>query len=165
MQFHAKNRDFTRLVDITNDPDAKFNGDFATLDLQLPADIRSKVCGDSDQCAWSKCTSYSDCYVREMREKAARAQIIVVNHTLLLLDAAMDGFLLPERDVIVLDEAHHLEEEPTRSFTITISPNSITTLLAQRMRKDHSLLSLQDEANKALYNTWAHLEQLANPGY
>ncbi len=43
MQFFAKNRDFTRLVDITNDPDAKFNGDFETLDFQLPADIRSKA--------------------------------------------------------------------------------------------------------------------------
>jgi len=165
MQFYAKNRDFTRLVDITNDPDAKFNGDFETLDFQLPADIRSKVCGDSDQCAWSKCNFYSDCYVREMREKAARAQIIVVNHTLLLLDAAMDGFLLPERDVIVLDEAHHLEEEATRSFTITISANSVTTLLAQRMLKDHTLLSLQDEASKVLNNTWDRLNLVVDLGF
>src|SRR5947209_4131619 len=165
MQYFAKNRDFTRLVDITNDPDAKFNGDFETLDFQLPADIRSKVCGDSDQCAWSKCNFYSDCYVREMREKAARAQIIVVNHTLLLLDAAMDGFLLPERDVIVLDEAHHLEEEATRSFTITISANSVTTLLAQRMLKDHTLLSLQDEASKVLNNTWDRLKLVVDLGF
>ena len=165
MQFYAKNRDFTRLVDITNDSEAKFNGDFETLDFQLPADIRSKVCGDSDQCAWSKCNFYSDCYVREMREKAARAQIIVVNHTLLLLDAAMDGFLLPERDVIVLDEAHHLEEEATRSFTITISANSVTTLLAQRMLKDHTLLSLQDEASKVLNNTWDRLKLVVDLGF
>src|SRR5947209_8043112 len=165
MQYFAKNRDFTRLVDITNDPDAKFNGDFETLDFQLPADIRSKVCGDSDQCAWSKCNFYSDCYVREMREKAARAQIIVVNHTLLLLDAAMDGFLLPERDVIVLDEAHHLEEEATRSFTITISANSVSTLLAQRMLKDHTLLSLQDEANRTLMNTWDRLKLVVDLGF
>src|SRR5947209_18578155 len=148
MQFYAKNRDFTRLVDVTNDPEAKFNGDFETLGFQLPGDIRSKVCADSDQCAWSKCNYFADCYVRKMRVKAERAQVIVVNHTLLLLDAAMDGYLLPERDVIVLDEAHHLEEEATRTFTVTISPNSVLTLLAQRMLKIHSLLSLQDEANK-----------------
>ncbi|HAE82316.1 MAG TPA: hypothetical protein DCK85_02915, partial [Ktedonobacter sp.] len=130
-----------------------------------PGDIRSKVCGDSDQCAWSKCNYFSDCYVREMREKAARAQVIVVNHTLLLLDAAMDGFLLPERDVIVLDEAHHLEEEATRSFTITISANSVSTLLAQRMLKDHTLLSLQDEANRALMNTWDRLKLVVDLGF
>src|SRR6266550_649196 len=165
LQFYAKNREFTRLVDITNDPDSTFSGDFETLDFQLPGDIRGKVCADSDQCAWSKCNFFFDCYVREMRVKAQRAQVIVVNHTLLLLDAALDGFLLPERDVIVLDEAHHLEEEATRAFTITISPNSITTLLAQRMLKNYSLLSLQDDANQALMNTWQRLQQVADPGY
>jgi len=165
MQYYAKNREFTRLVDITNDPDAAFNGDFETLDFPLPADIRSKVCTDSDQCAWSKCTFFSDCYVRKMRAKADRAQVIVVNHTLLLLDAAMDGYLLPERDIIILDEAHHLEEEATRSFTITISSNSVVTLLAQRMLKDHSQLSLQDNANRELMHAWERLQLVADPGY
>ncbi len=165
MQHYVKNRDFMRLVDITNDPDAAFNGDFETLDFPLSADIRSKVSTDSDQCAWSKCSFFADCYVRKMRAKAAQSQVIVVNHTLLLLDAAMDGFLLPERDVIVLDEAHHLEEEATRSFTITISSNSVVTLLAQRMLKDHSQLSLQDIANRELMNAWERLRLVADPGY
>src|SRR5205823_14744954 len=35
LQFYAKNRDFMRLVDITNDPDSTFIGDFETLDFQL----------------------------------------------------------------------------------------------------------------------------------
>ena len=165
LQFYAKNREFMRLVDITNDPDSTFMGDFETLDFPLAPDIRSKVCADSDQCAWSKCGYFADCYVRKMRVKAERAQVIVVNHTLLLLDAAMDGYLLPERDVIVLDEAHHLEEEATRCFTVTVSPNSVLTLLAQRTLKDHSLLSLQDEANKALYTAWEQLKLVADPGY
>ncbi|MEO8955513.1 MAG: helicase C-terminal domain-containing protein [Ktedonobacteraceae bacterium] len=165
MQYYAKNREFTRLVDITNDPDAAFNGDFETLDFPLSTEIRSKVCTDSDQCAWSKCSFFSDCYVRKMRAKAERAQVIVVNHTLLLLDAAMDGYLLPERDIIVLDEAHHLEEEATRSFTITISSNSVVMLLAQRMLKDHSQLSLQDNANRELMHAWERLRLVADPGY
>ncbi|MFL5626469.1 MAG: helicase C-terminal domain-containing protein [Ktedonobacteraceae bacterium] len=165
MQFYAKNRDFMRLVDITNDPDTHFTGDFETLDFRLPNDIRGKVCADSDQCAWGKCNYFGDCYVHKMRLKAERSQVIVVNHTLLLLDAAMDGFLLPERDVIVLDEAHHLEEEATRAFTITISPNSVTSLLAQHLLKNHSQLSLQDEANRQLGLTWQRLQQIAEPGY
>ncbi len=165
MQYYVKNREFMRLVDITNDPDAAFNGDFETLDFPLSTEIRSKVSTDSDQCAWSKCSFFSDCYVRKMRAKAERAQVIVVNHTLLLLDAAMDGYLLPERDIIVLDEAHHLEEEATRSFTITISSHSVVTLLAQRMLKDHSQLSLQDNANRELMHAWERLQLVADPGY
>ncbi|HZU00389.1 MAG TPA: helicase C-terminal domain-containing protein [Ktedonobacteraceae bacterium] len=165
LQFYAKNRDFQRLVDITNDSHSSFTGDFETLGFQLPADIRSKVATDSDQCAWMKCGFYADCYVRKMREQAERAKIIVVNHTLLLLDAAIGGFLLPKRDVIVIDEAHHLEEEATRSFTVTISPTQITTLLAQRMLKAYSQLNLQAEAEKAAHETWIRLAQVADPGY
>jgi Rad3-related DNA helicase len=165
MQFFAKNVDFKRLVDITNDPDAAFTGDFETLGFQLPSDIRGKVATDSDQCAWSKCNFFADCYVRQMRENAERAQVIVVNHTLLLLDAAMGGFLLPDRDVIILDEAHHLEEEATRSFTITIGPNQIQTLLAQKLLRNHSQLSLQDEAMRVSNATWMRLSQVADPGF
>jgi Rad3-related DNA helicase/serine/threonine protein kinase len=165
MQYFTKNQDFKRLLAIVNDPESTFTGDFETLGFRLPADIRLRVATDSDQCAWSKCSFFGECYVREMREHAQMAQIIVVNHTLLLLDAAMDGFLLPERDVIILDEAHHLEEEATRSFTITISPMQIQTLLAQRMLKDHSQLSLQDETLRTAQSLWARLEQIIDISY
>ncbi|HEY4387311.1 MAG TPA: protein kinase, partial [Ktedonobacteraceae bacterium] len=121
-QNFTKNREFQRLYNLVNDPESSFMGDFETLNFQLPGDIRGRVMADSEQCAWSKCSFYSDCYVRQMRERSSLAQVIVVNHTLLLIDAAMGGFLLPEREVIILDEAHHLEEEATRSFTTTVSP-------------------------------------------
>lgn len=165
MQHYTKNPDFKRLLDIIHDSEAEFMGDFETLGFQLPGDIRSRVATDSDQCAWTKCSFYSECYVREMRERAAMAQVIVVNHTLLLLDAAIGGFLLPERDVIILDEAHHLEEEATRSFTVTIGPQQVQLLLAQRMLKTHSQLSLQAEAEKAAHETWQRLALVADPGY
>jgi Rad3-related DNA helicase len=163
LQFYAKSRDFQRLLDTIND--STFMGDFETLGFPLPGDIRSKVATDSDQCAWTKCGFYADCYVRKMREQAERAKVIVVNHTLLLLDAAIGGFLLPERDVIILDEAHHLEEEATRAFTVTIGPAQITTLLAQRLLKAHSQLSLQAEAERAAQETWLRLSLVADPGY
>ncbi len=163
MQAFAKNRDFQRLYDFMNEPETGigFTGDFETLDFHLPSDIRSRIATDNDQCAWKKCDFFEDCYVHQMRERAASAQVIVVNHTLLLLDAAMGGFLLPERDVIILDEAHHLEEEATRSFTITVHPGQIQTLLAQRMLKDHSNLSLQDKAMQAAQTLWFHVERIA----
>jgi len=163
LQFYVKNREFMRLLDTLNDRASAFNGDFETLGFQLSADIRSKVATDSDQCAWSKCGYFGSCYVRKMRERAERAKVIVVNHTLLLLDAANEGRLLPERDVIILDEAHHLEEEATRCFTLTISPAQIQTLLAQRMLKDHSQLNLQDDVMRVAQDTWIRLQQIADP--
>ncbi|HEX6478653.1 MAG TPA: protein kinase, partial [Ktedonobacteraceae bacterium] len=165
IQHLVKNRDFMRLVDLVNDPDAGFTGDFETLDFPLPADIRSKVYAERDQCTWGKCPFFKDCYVRKMKVKAGLAKVIVVNHTLLLIDAALEGFLLPDRDVIVVDEAHHLEEEATRVFTVRVSQAQVTTLLAQRMLKDHSSVSLQDEAKNTADIAWERLSLVANPGY
>ena len=163
IQFYVKNRDFTRLLNTLNNPPAGFNGDFETLGYQLATDIRSKVATDSDECAWTKCEFFGECYVRKMRARAERAKVIVVNHTLLLLDAVSGGHLLPDRDVIILDEAHHLEEEATRCFTTTVHPVQIQTLLAQRMLKDHSQLSLQDDVMRIAQDTWMHLQQIADP--
>lgn len=164
-QYYVKNRDFLRLLNITEDPDSKFNGDFETLDFQLSADIRSKVMADSDHCAWHKCSYFSDCYVRKMRQKATHAKVIVVNHTLLLLDAALEGALLPEHDVIVIDEAHHLEEEATRAFTVTISQMQISNLLAQPMLKEYTAPKLLDDAKEATAKAWEQLARVADPGF
>ncbi len=120
--------EWRRLIEVINDPAHAFQGDFETLGFQMPGDLRSSICGDSDQCAWNKCPSFRNCYIRQMREQAQRAQVIVVNHTLLLLDAVAEGAILPNRDVIVLDEAHHLENEATSAFARTAAYSHITSL-------------------------------------
>jgi Rad3-related DNA helicase len=166
-QYYVKNPDFLRLLRkiAEEEENEYFPGDFETLGFTLPADVRSKVNADRDQCSWSKCSYYSKCYVHKMKVKAGRAKVIVVNHTLLLLDALMEGYLLPERDVIIVDEAHHLEEEATRAFTVTISQGQITTLLAQHMLKDHTPASLQEETKETMIRTWERLYDVADPGY
>jgi len=160
-----KNPDFNRLLNIVKEFELNISGDFETLGFTLPNDIRIRVNADRDQCAWRDCSFFSSCYVRQMREKAAQSQIIVVNHTLLLLDAVLEGYLLPERDVIVVDEAHHLEEEATRAFTVTVSELQISALLAQHRLKEHSRADLQEEAKQTMAFAWDRLAQIANPAY
>jgi Rad3-related DNA helicase len=142
-----------------------FDGDLDLVPFALPGELRARIAADSDQCAWSKCNWFGDCYVREMRQRARAAQIIVVNHTLLLLDAAMDGWLLPERDVVVIDEAHHLEEEATRAFTITVSPGRVQSLLQQRRLKEHVDPLLFQEAGQRNVVAWDRLGTIADPGF
>lgn len=163
-QYYVKNRDFLRLMESIENSDEQFTGDFETLGFSLPTDIRSKVNADRDQCTWSKCGYFSECYVRKMKTRASQAKVIVVNHTLLLLDALMEGYLLPERDVIIVDEAHHLEAEATRAFTVTVSQNQIATLLAQHMLKEHTSPALQEEAKATMNVTWERLYVVADPG-
>ena len=163
-QHYVKNRDFTRLMERIEESDERFTGDFDTLGFTLPTDIRSKVNADRDQCTWSKCSYFADCYVHKMKSRASQASVIVVNHTLLLLDAFMEGKLLPERDVIIVDEAHHLEEEATRAFTTTISQGQIVTLLAQSMLKNHTPLDVQEETKVTMNLAWERLALIADPG-
>jgi ATP-dependent DNA helicase DinG len=153
---------FGRLLDMLDDP--SWDGDLDLLPASLPPDTRARVAADSEQCAWRSCPFFSDCYVRKMRERAREAQVIVVNHTLLLLDAAMDGWLLPERDVIVLDEAHHLEDEATRAFTATVSPGRVQSLLALRRVREHADASAVQRATAANAEAWDALTLLADPG-
>ncbi|HYX49027.1 MAG TPA: ATP-dependent DNA helicase, partial [Ktedonobacteraceae bacterium] len=160
MQPLLKNPDFTRLMNIVEEFELNITGDFETLGFALPNDIRARVNADSDQCAWRECPSFSKCYVRQMRETAAQSQVIVVNHTLLLLDVALEGYLLPKHDVIVIDEAHHLEEEATRAFTVTVSEPKISSLLAQQRLKLHSRADLQEEAKQTMKFAWDRLDYL-----
>lgn len=162
MQPLLKNPEFTRLMNIVEEFELNISGDFETLGFTLSNDIRARINADSDQCAWRECPYFSKCYVRQMRDTAARSQVIVVNHTLLLLDVALDGYLLPKHDVIVVDEAHHLEEEATRAFTVTVSESKIFTLLAQQRLKLHSPADLQEEAKQTMQFVWERLDYIAH---
>jgi len=156
-----KNPDFTRLLNIVKEFELSITGDFETLGFTLPNDLRGRVNADSDQCAWRECHFYPRCYVRQMRDKAALSQVIVVNHTLLLLDAVLEGYLLPKRDLIVVDEAHHLEEEATHAFTVTVSESQISALLAQQRLKQHSQADLQEEAKQTMTFAWERLARVS----
>jgi Rad3-related DNA helicase len=141
-----------------------WDGDLDLLPDSLAPDTRARVAADADQCAWRSCPFFKDCYVRKMRDRARDAQVIVVNHTLLLIDAAMDGWLLPERDVVILDEAHHLEEEATRAFTATVSPGRVQSLLALRRLREHADAQAVQDATAANVQVWDALARVVDPG-
>ncbi len=64
------------------------------------------------------------CFLRAAREKAAASHIVIVNHALLLSDLAMGGTVIPEYDVLIVDEAHHLEDEATRQLGFSLPQSS-----------------------------------------
>ena len=55
----------------------------------------------------------SVCFLRSARERAAASHLVIVNHALLLADATVGRTIIPDYDVLIIDEAHHLEEEAT----------------------------------------------------
>ena len=65
------------------------------------------------------------CFLRSARERAAAAHLVVVNHALLMTDLVAGGTLIPEHDVLIVDEAHHLEEQATRHLGFELGQSSV----------------------------------------
>ncbi len=96
-----------------------------------------EVCCEADQCAKVRCPHYRTCFFHKARRRAARADILVVNHSLLLSDLALrqetDNYsavaVLPPFDRIILDEAHHLEDVATSHFSSQINRFTFARIL------------------------------------
>ena len=96
-------------------------GDMAELEA-LPDDsaLLPRVTSTVDNCLGNDCPWYDDCFVVQARQRAQAADVVVVNHHLLLADLALkqDGFgeLLPGAQAYVIDEAHQLPELAAQFF-------------------------------------------------
>jgi len=90
-------------------------GDMAELE-GLPDDspLLPLVTSTVDNCLGSECPFYEECFVVQARQRAQAADLVVVNHHLLLADLALkqEGFgeILPGAQAFVIDEAHQLPE-------------------------------------------------------
>ena len=96
-------------------------GDLAELDA-LPEDspLLPLVTSTAENCLGSECPFWSECFVVQARQRAQAADIVVVNHHLLLADLALkqEGFgeILPGAQAFVIDEAHQLPELAAQFF-------------------------------------------------
>lgn len=153
--------EFEELIEVVKSS-ASFSGDFETLPFSVTAQLRGRVNGDREQCAWSRCDFYSDCYVRKMRETALAAQVVIVNHTLLLLDALSEGAILPHHedgDILVIDEAHALADEATSVFTVSLRATQLSSLLHLHAVKECAPPALYDEIERLGAHLWAQVEE------
>ena len=99
-------------------------GDRAELQLRYDDDHAwSRISAAEGGCLTMQCQYVRDgsCYLLRARRRAEAAHLLIVNHSLLLSDIAAGGNVLPEYKHLVIDEAHHLEEEATKQFGFTAS--------------------------------------------
>jgi ATP-dependent DNA helicase DinG len=108
-------------------------GDRAELQ-DLPEDLTfwNEVSATSDTCLGSECPRYDDCFVTRMRQRAAAADVVIVNHHLLCADAAVRqsayGEVIPACSRAIVDEAHQLEDVATQYFGYNVSNYRIEDL-------------------------------------
>lgn len=77
------------------------------------------------ECLGSKCPMVRDCFVEQAREYAKDSDIVVTNHAFMAIDAAEGRYLLPEHDLLVVDEAHELTDRVTATATGELSSATI----------------------------------------
>ena len=82
------------------------------------------------ECLGSKCPSRVDCFAEKAREAAKEADVVVANHTLLALDVFTGVSVLPERDAVVLDEAHEFVSSVTDALSHELSNGDVRRAVA-----------------------------------
>ena len=110
--------------------DATDTGDRSEIeDLPDHLPLWADVTATSEQCLGRECPRYTDCFVTRMRDRAAEAQIVIVNHHLLCADASVRqgefGEVIPESELAIIDEAHQLEDVVTQYFGVAVTTHRL----------------------------------------
>ena len=122
----ASKREISRLVEWAMVTDS---GDRSELTWSATDNAWRAVSVGSEECPGaSRCPSGDSCFAELARFRASEADIVVVNTHLYGAHIASGGALLPEHDVLIVDEAHGLEDTMSDSVGISMSGGRLTFL-------------------------------------
>jgi ATP-dependent DNA helicase DinG len=124
------------------------DGSLSDLPSRPPDEVWDEVSAEPDLCTRVQCPHFDACFVFKARRAAARADVIVVNHHLLLADVAVrrasqnwsDAAVLPAYQRLVIDEGHHLEDTASRHLGMTVTRRGVARLLNRLERRGRGLL-------------------------
>lgn len=124
--------------------------------LEDGSNLRPFITSTAENCLGADCPAFGDCHVVKARKEATAADVVVVNHHLLFADIELkeSGFaeLLPEADVVVLDEAHKVPDIASLFFSCSISTRQISMFCqdcSQAVQKEASdMLVLTSELER-----------------
>jgi len=102
--------------------DQTTTGDRDELVPGVPEAAWRQVSVSAQECIGAqRCPFGSRCFAEKARDAAARADIVVTNHALLAIDATSEIDVLPDHDVVIIDEAHDLVDRVTSATTGELS--------------------------------------------
>jgi ATP-dependent DNA helicase DinG len=138
-----------------------WDGDLASLSFSPEPRFWKEVASTSDDCLGNKCEFYERNAFRIARLKLGQADIIIANHALYMIDLATGGGILPDHDVVIFDEAHHLPRVAAQAFTATIGRYALTKLLQKIRRRwqappDRIAFALVEAEAKLVDWLWRH---------
>jgi len=124
-------------------------GDRAELDFEPRPQAWSSVSVGSEECPGAQaCPSGGSCFAEAAYERAREADVIVVNLHLLGAHVASGGFVLPEHDVVIVDEAHETEDVLAGALGVTITPGRVGAVA--RLTPGSAIVRHRDSLDRAL---------------
>jgi ATP-dependent DNA helicase DinG len=139
--FEAKQE--TELAQLAEWAAVTTDGSLADLPTPPTPEVWDEVVAEGDLCTRMKCPHFEKCFVFRARREAAQADVIVVNHSLLLADLAVrrqtgnwgEAAVLPAYKHLVVDEGHHLEDAAASHLGASASNRALTRLLNRLERR------------------------------
>ena len=130
------------------------DGSLADLAVPPRAEVWDEVAAESDLCTRLRCPHFDQCFVFKARRAAATADVIVVNHHLLMADLAVrrasqrwdDAAVLPAYKRLIIDEGHHLEDAAGEHLGQSVSRRGLERLFARLERRGKGLLPALEKA-------------------
>jgi ATP-dependent DNA helicase DinG len=138
-------------------------GDRAEL-ANLPENLSfwRQIDARSETCVGQKCPDFDPCFITRMRDRATKADIVVVNHHLFFADLALRdsayGRVLPDYSAVILDEAHLIEDVASEYFGAQVSNYQIDDLA-----RDIGMMPFEEaEVDREITKTCSRLVGLAD---
>src|ERR1700733_7708418 len=140
-------------------------GDLAELtDLPEQPPVWPSITSTRENCLGQECAQFSRCHVFDARRNAQAADIVVVNHHLLLADLALkdEGFgdLLPGAEAVILDEAHQVPDIAAQFFGQVWSVRQVHLLMRDVTAEMTAAGIRAPDIAAAIAAVDAHLEEL-----
>jgi ATP-dependent DNA helicase DinG len=125
-------------------------GDREDLPFRVPVGPWIEVTSDGEDCSPRLCAFREGCFYYAHRDRAGEADLIVVNHSLLLANAASGGAIFDTEGAhLVVDEAHRLEEIMAETFGARVSYGRVRYVMRQAKKRCESATAAADRAEMA----------------
>lgn len=96
--------------------------------------IWASINAENESCIAQKCPESGNCFMLRARQRAEDADVVVINHSLLLSDIKADHNVLPEYHELIIDEAHHLHQAALEQLGQEVSKEQVDRVLEQVYR-------------------------------
>jgi len=129
-----ENSEHEELVQLSEWSRETSDGSLTDLTFKPSPEVWNEVACEHGNCLGRSCPRYNDCFYQKARRRAENASLLIVNHALLFSDLAIrrqGGAILPNYSLLVIDEAHTMEQAASDHLGLSITQGGFEFLFSR----------------------------------